>query len=228
MSHFEEVKKQSSYHFNNDITDRPNDWFTVFGRFTNVWQEDLSDVKKKLMPMGWYNIRSTCGGAMGDGTNPNLQKQEQDILMGNGNPKMTLVDINDQLDGYASFNKIIDFLKLDRSKRLMSRMHIQNTGQVFNYHIDTLHLLFPGIPEDRIIRIVVMLEDWQPGQFILYGNLEYSRCKAGDVHWFKWKDVPHATANASSYPRCSLQLTGVMTDHTLSLLHNPADTVYHI
>ena len=73
-----------------------------------------------------------------------------------------------------------------------------------------------------------MLEDWEPGQFVLYGNLEYTRWKAGDVHWFKWKDVPHATANASSFPRCSLQLTGVMTDNTLKLLQNSADTEYKI
>ena len=100
------------------------------------------------------------------------------------------------------------------------RVHVQSTGQVFNWHLDTLDLLFPGVDPNRLIRITVMLEDWQPGQFFLYGTYNYQNWKAGDITWFRWQDVPHATANASLRPRCTLQITGIRTDFTDRLLKN--------
>jgi hypothetical protein len=63
-----------------------------------------------------------------------------------------------------------------------------------------------------------MLEDWEPGQFYQYGNLMYENWTAGEVHYFDWPNVPHATANASSYPRYTLQITGVCTARTYEII----------
>jgi alpha-ketoglutarate-dependent taurine dioxygenase len=68
-----------------------------------------------------------------------------------------------------------------------------------------------GYDTNDIVRITVMLEDWQPGQFIIYGNTVYQQWRAGDCHFFDWKNIPHATANASEHTRITLQVTGLRT-----------------
>jgi hypothetical protein len=97
------------------------------------------------------------------------------------------------------------------------RMHYQQPGQMFNLHIDKLQERCPDDPE-RVIRMTIMLADWEPGQFYLYGNYTYSHWRAGDVHIFDWADVPHATANASRSMRPVLQVTGLKTEKTQQML----------
>jgi hypothetical protein len=221
-SHFDNCRTASGYHFNNNIIDHPGEWFTVIGRFNNVWAKDLDQVKQELMPMTWRNIRSTMGGS---GENPNLVYQEYDITSGGGDPTKALTDINDQIDQYSGFKKLVNFFGLEQG---CGRLHVQKTGQVFNYHIDTLDLLFPEADPDRLIRFTVMLEDWQPGQFYIYGNYNYDHWTAGEVHCFQWKDVPHGTANASSYPRSSLVITGIRTDLTDQLVSSKIYTEFKV
>ena len=97
-----------------------------------------------------------------------------------------------------------------------SKLHIQFTGEVLNMHIDKLY----DLDEDpsKVIRLMVMLQDWEPGQFIMYGNQQYDRWRAGDIHTFDWQNVPHATANASNKPRPMLVITGVKTENTTTLI----------
>lgn len=216
-SYFDECRKSSNYHFDNSIVDQAGDWYTIIGRFNNVWANDLENVKHSLRPMNWESLHTTLGR---NEINPQLQRQELDIARGGGDTKMTLVDVNDKLDAYQGFQKIINFFAL---KQVKPRLHAQHTGQVFNYHIDTFYTAWPDVPKDKLIRIGIMLEDWQPGQFYIYGNRVYDRWKAGEVHWFRWQDIPHATANASSYPRYTLQITGIRTELTDKLLSN---TIY--
>jgi hypothetical protein len=52
----------------------------------------------------------------------------------------------------------------------------------------------------------------------MYGNHIYERWKAGEAHIFDWPNVPHATCNASSHPRPTLQVTGLKTDRTREIL----------
>ena len=67
-------------------------------------------------------------------------------------------------------------------------------------------------------RYFIALNDWQPGQFYIYGNTVYDRWRAGEVHWFRWQDVPHATANASHAARYTLQVSGVKTARTEEII----------
>lgn len=218
LSNFDICKTTSQYHFDSGREDRPGEWFTVIGQFKNkFWNDDLERIKQTLRPMSWSTLKTTLGR---DGSNPLLDAQELDIVRGGGDPKMTLVDVNDQLADYPSFQRMIGFFGLDQAK---PRFHAQHTGQVFNYHIDTFYTAWPDVPKDQLIRIGIMLEDWQPGQFYIYGNRVYERWKAGEAHWFRWQDVPHGTANASSYPRYTLQITGIRTELTNKILSN---TIY--
>ena len=112
-----------------------------------------------------------------------------------------------------SLQVMTDYFGLNSVK---SKLHIQFTGEVLNMHIDKLY----DLDEDpnKVIRIMVMLQDWEPGQFIMYGNEQFDRWRAGDIHTFDWQNTPHATANASNKPRPMLVVTGVKTDVTNRLL----------
>jgi hypothetical protein len=107
------------------------------------------------------------------------------------------------------------------------RMHYQQPGQMFNLHIDKLHERCPDDPE-RVVRLTIMLADWQPGQFYLYGTNTYSHWHAGDVHIFDWANVPHATANASRHMRPVLQVTGLKTEKTRQMLTVAAPMVRYL
>jgi hypothetical protein len=108
------------------------------------------------------------------------------------------------------------------------RAHVQLTGQMFNLHIDKLWDRCPEDPE-RVARITIMLDDWQPGQFYMYGNYVYSHWQAGEAHIFDWANVPHATANASNHPRPTIQITGLKTDRTRAIIENGSrDTIFKL
>ena len=48
----------------------------------------------------------------------------------------------------------------------------------------------------------------------------YTHWLAGEVHDFDWLNTPHATANASNFPRPSIQVTGLKSDRTRELIAN--------
>ena len=92
-------------------------------------------------------------------------------------------------------------------------------------HIDKLYAW--NEDPSKVVRITIMLNDWEPGQFYMYGNRIYDRWKAGEMHIFDWRNVPHSTANTSYIPRVSLQLTGTKTEDTDRIL-NERDHYYSV
>ena len=74
-----------------------------------------------------------------------------------------------------------------------------------------------------------MLSGWEPGQFYEYCNLIYSDWRGGEVHIFDWMNVPHATANASNYPRPAVQITGLKSLRTRELIADASkDRIFKI
>ena len=57
------------------------------------------------------------------------------------------------------------------------------------------------------------------------GNYNWSNWKAGDVMWFDWYDMPHASANASFFARPMLKLTGYTTPEFEALLAGDGKTI---
>ena len=61
----------------------------------------------------------------------------------------------------------------------------------------------------------------------MYGNFVYERWKAGEAHIFDWANVPHATANASNFPRPTIQITGLKSEKTREIIANGSrDTIW--
>ena len=136
---------------------------------------------------------------------------------------LKLTDAVFDISAYPTLTRMSEYFAIEDAK---IRMHYQQPGQMFNLHIDKLQERCPDDPE-RVIRMSIMLTDWEPGQFYLYGTSTYSHWRAGDVHIFDWANVPHATANASRSMRPVLQVTGLKTDRTRQLLEQAGPDVLY-
>ena len=219
--------KHSEYHFDDSIQDEPGDWFDVIGTFDGDWSVDCDTLIASSHPVNWSTRKHYGGSSMEP---PMLTQEEYDIQQAGGDPRgLTLTNKNTFKDWneYPVLKSMMDYFGLEVD-RVSGAKHIQLTGQMFNRHIDKLWDRCPEDPE-RVARITIMLEDWRPGQFYMYGNLVYSNWKAGEAHIFDWPNVPHATANASNTPRAVLQVTGLKTDLTREIFANASkDTVYKI
>ena len=211
----------SDYHFDDTIQDKPGDWFEVIGRFEGDWKEERDRLVKATHPVNW----STRKHFAQKKKDPEMLSQEEyDIQQAGGDPKgLILTNKNNfsKWDEYPKLQSMMDYFALttDGVSLVKQQAHIQMTGQMFNMHIDKLWDRCPEDPE-RVVRITIMLDDWQPGHFYMYGNCIYDQWRAGDVHIFDWSNVPHCTANASSHPRAVLQMTGLKTERTREILAN--------
>ena len=221
ISYLDKLKTKSQYHFDNTRWDKPGEWFTVHGKFINNWQTELEEIQKSTQPLTWRNISSalhkTPQALPGSEREERVRSQELDILRGGGDPELELADVNTDVAKYSVFDKMTKFFGLERAS---SRVHVQRTGQVFNLHLDDYSVGYPGVNEDQLIRFIVMLEDWVPGHFYMYGTCPYTHWQAGEFHSFRWQDVPHCTSNASDCVRTSLIITGVKTAKTESILQS--------
>ena len=230
---WEWTKSRSDYHFDKWKVDTPGSTVKVLGRFENTWQDLIPDIKVKSFPATWGNITTTGGGKQPP---VSYEKRGRDIAEGGGDiDAIQLTNITEDPRQYAEFKKIVDYFQLEGS--VEPRFHVQLTGQMFTTHIDPNHHRFAGLganplgpfeydPMD-IVRITVMLEDWEPGQFVIYGNAVYQQWRAGDFHMHDWPNVPHATANASQHSRVTLQITGLRTPETNKIIGGPNNFAYH-
>ena len=218
----------SEYHFDDNIKDQEGDWFKVLGRFDNpsMWKEETDKlIKESTKSINWQT-RKFFGDV--EDESPMLEQEEDDIAKGGGNPKeLMLTNMTDELENYPTLLKMKEhFGVIGDNKEFKVRCHTQLTGQMFNLHIDKLWDRCLEDPE-KICRITFFLEDWKPGQFYMYGNYIYERWKAGEAHIFDWPNVPHATANTSSYPRPIIQITGLKSEKTREIIANGSrDTVW--
>jgi hypothetical protein len=77
--------------------------------------------------------------------------------------------------------------------------------------------------------MVLCLEDYEPGQILLYGNSTVTQWRAGDIHMFDTLNVPHATVNLSTKPRPNITITGLRTSKTDEvLLAANKDAIYNV
>ena len=210
-SNWEYTKNQSNNHFDDTRIDKPGEWFRILGRYKNTWSQELEYIKLHTRPMTWRNRKSTVATPRPASLSPHIEQEEYDILQGGGNPEMELTDVFDDLDRVPNVKQLSVQFALEQEK---TRVHVQRTGQVFNQHIDKLDMVYPDSDPANIVKLVVMLEDWRPGQFYIYGTSTYTHWQAGDVHWFDWANTPHSTANASHYPRYSVNIMGLRTNKT--------------
>ncbi len=206
-SNWEIQKAKSNYHFDNTKMDPKWDTIEYLGRFSGNWSKEVAQAIESARPATWRN-RSKSGLP-----NKLVDAEEADLVNIGADPNMIFSNLEYNLA--PPFKKICNFFKL---QNLESRVHVQWPGQVFIKHIDKLEKFNPSDPS-KVMRIMVMLTDWDQGHYNQYGNFTYQGWKAGEVHTFDWHNVPHSSANSGLTPRVSLLLTGVITDETLEFLN---------
>ena len=211
-SSWESLKLRSNYHFKNDCFDNEYDTVEQVGVIQIGWNDkDIDELVKGSHKATWR----TRG-------NP---KKESKVR---GEEEFKTEDYDLEKTGYGidyvvsnlnwevpqNLLMIADAFGLDD---MMTRVHVQHPGQVWNLHMDKLEKWNPEDPS-TVERYMIQLTDWQPGQFWGYGNYNFAHWKAGDVTTFKWQDVPHCTANAGHHPRVTLQVTGVRTQKSIDFI----------
>jgi len=209
-SSWDETKLKSQYHFNNNLIDPQFDTVINLGQFVNVWQADLDEIISTSSPAQWAN--RGYKGRNEQAPPEDLAAEEYDMSRVGIDPKMTITHLNWDLP--TVLQRISDLFGLDD---VMNRIHVQYPGELWNLHLDKLQKWSPEDPS-QVMRIMIQLTDWQPGQFWEYGNYHHRGWSAGEVTTFDWANVPHSTANAGHHPRVTLQITGVVTDQTRDFL----------
>ena len=97
-------------------------------------------------------------------------------------------------------------------KNLALAVHLFKPGQYLPMHQD-LYQKYKSVfnidSADHIIRIIIMLDDNQPGQILQIENIAIAKWNAGE--WFGWVGgESHAFYNFSMTDRYAIQLTGTL------------------
>jgi hypothetical protein len=226
-SSWEWTRQHSQWHFDYTRHDQTGEWWQPLGRFQGDWSQDLS-LTEDTKAITWATRKDSPYYQRPDGTfeQSRMLAQEENDLRDIGAPvDLSLTDVAEQASLGPVLTKMYRYFELEDP---WVRLHLQQPGQMFNLHIDKLYDRCPEDP-DRIVRIMVMLSDWEPGHFYCFGTQNISHWRAGDIHTFSWRDVPHATANAGRTVRPLLIMTGLATERTREILAQAsADSVYAV
>ena len=210
ISSWDTTKEKSKYHFDNFKNDPQVDKVIKLGRIIADYSEDVKQAVETAKPATWETR-----GYKGEGVLPpreDLIAEEYDLERAGVDPKSIITHMNWKLT--PNLKKISDLFGLDDC---MERIHIQMPGEAWTMHIDKLQKWAPEEPW-RVMRIMIALNDWEPGHFWSYGNYQHQQWRAGDVTTFDWQNIPHCTANAGHNPRVTFQLTGIITEKTNDFL----------
>jgi len=149
-SNWEEAKSMSNYHFNK--WHRDTDCVEHLGQFTGGWQSELQVVMDDAKPLNWANRRAGTGRPDGD-----VEAEENDLKNVGADPKMTIYRGLADFTRCPTLQRMTNFFCLETVR---SKLHVQFTGEVLNMHIDKLYDL--DADPNNVIRIMVMLQDWEP------------------------------------------------------------------
>lgn len=209
-SNWDKTKPRTNYHFDAFKNDPAYDGMKYIGRLVGDWKNELQQTIDNSKEITWRNRNPI------DGTSKEIDAEEYDLERSGASPDLILTNLEYEL--LPVFQKMTDALHLlpgDKTQ-IQSRVHVQFPGQVWNLHIDKLEKWHKEDPH-KVYRFMVMLNDYEPGHFIQYGNFVHTGYRAGEIYSFDWYNVPHCTANAGHSPRCTLLVTGVSTEETHKL-----------
>ena len=209
-SNWELGKELSNYHFDKSIKDTES--FQKCGRFVGDWKDELEEAYKTMTSVTCNNRWHKHGKTDPRG---NLAPNElKDIIDAGGDPEVSMYQGSYTIG--PVMQQMIDTIGMDNSRH---KLHIQVTGEVVSMHMDKHYEKETHGGEAR--RFLIALEDWEPGQILIFGNQICERWTAGDIITWEWRDMPHGTANCSLYKRPMLAVTGIVTKQTQDLIDNP-------
>lgn len=225
-SNWEYLKeKYSTYHFDKWVLETEGTWWHNLGNFPlpESITTRLPSLIVKSKDVGWFDVTSKHHPGFPGAKSPLLEQEEYDRLDAGMAGREFVQVVPEPEVCTTHIQKLADYWCLGRCR---TRVHVQFPGQMFPTHVDKLWHRYPQDPS-KLIRIVIMLNDYEPGQLMVYGNSVLTQWRAGDVHCFDTLNVPHSTANMSRTPRVSLIVTGFRTPETDTKLLASSSTSIH-
>jgi hypothetical protein len=231
-SNYEYLKEKfCNYHFDKWKEDPEGEYFNLLGRFE--WTEEQRKSVEELLPwleqesknVGWNELTTKQAHPGFPGGISPMHGQEEYDRDKFGGIEFTQVVPEPKITDIPVLKQMADYWKL---KRCRTRIHTQMPGQTFPMHIDKLWHRYPAAPH-KLTRMIIHLQDYEPGQLMQYGNYVHTGWKAGDIHIFDTLNVPHGTVNMSRVPRTIFVLTAVRTDETDEILRSCSkDSIHRI
>ena len=212
QSSYEYARTFSNYHFDKWQPETTEQWFHRLGRFVGQWDDILPIILEQSQQLTWdQSTKQNLRPGFANGQSP-MQSQEQYDRRRHGleHTDQTNLVVENMLKEHQVIKSMVDFWCLEN---VSYRVHVQWPGQAFGMHIDKLWHRCPQDPS-RIVRIVINLADYEPGQVMCYGNYAFTGWRSGDIHMFDTLNVPHGTMNLSDQPRPNLVVTGLRTPYT--------------
>ena len=123
---------------------------------------------------------------------------------------------NMSMYNYFEPNPMPEFVSYVKShfshfKNVSVALNLFKPGQYLPYHVDLFekYKKFNKLVDEQIVRVIVMLEDSQPGQISQVGDSTIGVWSAGD--WFQWDAADyHTFYNLSLHERYAVQITGTI------------------
>ena len=156
-------KELSNYHFDKSVKD--TDSVQICGRFIGDWKDELENAYNTIFDVTWSNRWSDLGKK--DPRGDLSENELADIINAGGNPDQPMYQ--GSYDIGPVMQKMIDALGMENSRH---KLHIQYTGELVSMHMDKHYDVAGGIEARRFL---IALEDWEPGQFMVFGNQSF--CK---------------------------------------------------
>jgi len=187
MTIYDDLIKRSEWDFD-WREDMPTRFVKHIGNMKGEWE--VGDISKDVCPCGpkSYKQLEEMGGSLENAWDYNL------------------VDADKHTQLYELAEKF-------GLRDLFVELHVQRPGQMHPLHMD-LGALGGSKAVDRskqVARLFVMLEDWKPGQIMMFGADHVVKWKKGDAIYFDWYNVPHGTCNFGHHDRPLLSVTGTIT-----------------
>jgi hypothetical protein len=222
----DEAIAASSYHYDTSRIDPRFDTCIGLGTFEGDWSAELDEIIATATPRT-FSSRGAGPEVVYKGPQPkdnNMSQNDHEQEEKEFFEKVKYDYYNYQIinkanpEKYPVLQKMIDAFAFAEPSQ--ATIHVQTTGQVFPWHLDIFQNreLYDNSDRSKVMRLQVMLNDWQPGQWFGYGNYTFTHWKAGDIHTFDVNNTPHYTANASYTPRANLMITGIITKETEEFL----------
>ncbi len=205
-SNWEKTAPRNNYHYDSFRNDPAYDTMRYIGKFTGDWTTALERTIEKSNEITW-RTRNPIDSPNGS---EDIEAEELDLINTGASPDLVLTNLDYAIE--PIFQRMTDALHLlpGDDRDVQRRVHVQMPGQVWNLHVDKLEKWNKAEPTS-VYRFMVMLNDWEPGHFIQYGNFVHTQYRAGEIYSFDWFNSPHCTANAGRGPRSTLLVTGVAT-----------------
>lgn len=208
-------RKASEWHFDPTVKGLPRQSKDIrinFIRFNGDWQEELDATvydKKPPLDLSEYLVRLGVQEHIELGVDTRIQGVRSAI----------------KPDIHKKISKIVDSFGMEKP---LAQILLQKPGEMATLHIDaichdnfnrhTVTNMKDVETDEESVRVFVALQDWSWGQYLMMGNYHWTQWKAGDVIWFRWQDLPHASANCGHMQRPLLKITGKKTKQFQDLL----------